>query len=377
MDIKQYDLSAFPEDARHFARVELLLTVKSFDLEAIRKRYLASRRRSKSGSVERRQPSAGGLVHLVVENGRIVHADVLAELMEPRGVDIHASLAAVSSEDKVYVFDRDGGAPLVIEHPWLSYIHTVRFNSDGRRLLVSSSGVDTLLQFEVATGDVLWEWVAWEHGLNRGENPETGEGHVLTRHAREAEDLRRAGENPLLITEPKKQRLPTALRAAFMNSAEYADDRTVLATLFHHGCVIEISPDSSWRTLIDGLSKPHGGMRYGTGYLVTDTGGGRVVCESENARTAYDFARLPGKAESVKDLEWIQFSRFKDDVVVALDSNRAAMVFIDTLEKKCMSVRYDGNWALQEFAFLPETSWDLLGTMKAWFAAQGLSPSGM
>ena len=49
------DLSQFQRDHSFYGELNLLLTVKSFDLQAIRKRYLASKKNKRAGSVERRK----------------------------------------------------------------------------------------------------------------------------------------------------------------------------------------------------------------------------------------------------------------------------------------------------------------------------------
>ena len=56
------DLSQFKKDHTFYGELNFLLTVKSFDLQAIRKRYLASKKNNRSGSVERRKVALGGLV---------------------------------------------------------------------------------------------------------------------------------------------------------------------------------------------------------------------------------------------------------------------------------------------------------------------------
>ncbi len=362
------DMRDLATDHSFFGKQTLLLAVKSFDLQAIRKRYLASRKRSKSGSVERREPANGGLVLLEIENGIIIKTDIVARLKEPRGIDIGRRLAAVSSEDRIFVFSKNGSHPDEIDYQWLSYIHTVRFNEHESRLLVSSSGVDSLLEFDCGSGEILWEWDAWENGFDCGENPDTGEKHYLTRSPAKAEELSRKGKKPLLVTDPKKEPLPTALRAAFMNSAEYDTDGNILTTLFHHGQVMKVDYRSmSTEVLAEGLAKPHGGMPFRDGYLVTDTGGGRVVLRSKNGTVGYDFSRLPGKAEEVKELEWLQFSRNKDSMIATLDSNRTAIVFFDIVAGKKMIVPYDPNWALQEFVFVTKDNTGFVEIMNNWF----------
>jgi len=366
-----HDLRKFVNDPAHFPRLEIMLAVKSFDLQAIQNRYLKSRSRSRTGSVERRDPAKGGIVHSVIEDGRIVAQTVLAELLEPRGIDLQGDRAAVSSENRIFLFRKGENTPLVIEHPWLSYIHTVKFNFDGSRLLVSSSGVDTILEFETQSGTCMWEWVAWEHGLNEGVNPQTDTPHVLTRHPEQAEEIRRAGKNPLLVREPQKNPLPTALRAAFMNSAEYDGDGNVLATLFHAGQVMKIHRDTGkWEIVIDGLTRPHSGMRFQSGYLVTNTGGGNVQHLNEDTLHIYDFALLSGKPEHLREMEWLQCSRYQGNRIITVDSNRTALTLFDPVARKKIAVAYNSNWALQELAIVGEAEQQFVTLMKNWFQQQ-------
>lgn len=364
----KYNIVDFIEDPYHFKRCEILLTVKSFDLLAIRKRYLKSRSRSKTGSVERRKPAQGGLVYLTVDKGKIVHSEILAKIRESRGVDIHHSKIAVSSEDRIFIFTKENDSPVILEHPWLSYIHTVRFDKKAQHLLVSSSGLDSLIEFDLRNQKVCWEWVAWEHGLNEGENPETGQKHILTRNKGEADRLRAENINVIYITKDRNQSLPTALRAAFMNSAEYSGNNKVLATLFHHGYVIEISKKkSTWKIIYEGMSKPHGGLFSKDVFLVTDTGGGRVILQRDKFYHEYNFWGLPGKSSDLENLEWLQFSRIIENTIITIDSNRNAMIFLDIDAKKRMSVSYDKDWALQEFTFMTGRSKETIPNLKNWF----------
>ncbi len=65
------DLSTYQQDDSFYGEVELVCTIKSFDLQAIRKRYLESRKKKsgKIGSVERREIAEGGVVRLKIKEG--------------------------------------------------------------------------------------------------------------------------------------------------------------------------------------------------------------------------------------------------------------------------------------------------------------------
>lgn len=362
-----YDLQDFSDNPNLIADLEIVFTVKSFDLQAIRKRYLASRKRSRTGSVERREPAEGGIVRAYISNGEFRRQEIVARIVEARGIDIRNERLALSSDNKLYLFTEGASEPEVIENKWFSYIHTVKWSTDGTRLLVTSSGVDTIMELAADGGEILWEWNAWEHGINTGRDPRTDQAHILTRSPEEADQLRRQGKSVLLVTDPQADPLPTALRAAFINSAEYDDRGNVLATFFHDGKVVEIHKETGRiTTLIEGLTKPHGGVPFGKGYLVTDTAGGRVVYHDDKRVDSYRFDGLPGNPESMGDLEWLQTSHYHGSVILTVDANRSALICFDPGRQEKMMVPFDPDWAVQDFVIMPQQD-SLLEQAKRWF----------
>ena len=85
--MKRIDISKFQRDSSFYGQVDLLLTVKSFDLQAIRKRYLETKKNKRSGSTQRRKPALGGVVSLSLNKGKLFNDEVLSQLKEPRGID--------------------------------------------------------------------------------------------------------------------------------------------------------------------------------------------------------------------------------------------------------------------------------------------------
>jgi len=364
----KYQLSDFKENPDVFPDVTLLATVKSFNLREIRNRYNESRKRGKAGSIERRPPAVGGLVRLDIRNGTNNYQNILGKYTEARGIAFHQGQLAISSEDKILIFSETSPEPIIIQNPWFSYIHTVRWNSDNSALLVASSGVDTIQEVSIPNGEILWEWVAWEHGLNQGENPATGQKHFLTRDPEKADILRDSGEHVLVITNPKADTLPTALRAAFINSAEYDGKQRILATLFHEGKVIAIEKNTGeFQTVIDGLTRPHGGLKFCKSYLVTDTAGGRVIRKDETQSHEYVFTGLSGKHESVRDLEWLQTSHPYGNYLITIDSNRSAFIFYQLEQQSKLTIHFEPEWAVQDFVIADSISAELLTHVTGWF----------
>ncbi|NQU84417.1 MAG: hypothetical protein HQ541_01530 [Mariniphaga sp.] len=366
--IDEISLTDFDTDISAFKKVDLLVAVKSFDLQSIRKRYLDSRQRSKTGSVSRRAPSIGGLVLLSIERGIIMHQSIIAKLREPRGIDIIDRQISISSENRIYVFNKNSNLPMTIDHPWLSYIHTVRFNNKGDRILVSSSGLDIILEFELENGECIWEWLAWENGFDTGFDPVNNVEFRLTRSKQKAKIFIENGIDYNLITNPQNDHLPTAMRTAFINTAEYDSNGDILATLFHSGSVIRINKNNlSWINIIKGLSKPHGCSTYSNTYIVTDTAHGQIIIFDSKKQIQLSFRKEPGKPDSMEDLEWLQTSCVSDKTIITVDSNRSQLTFLDIKEQKKMHITYNPEWAIQDIVILDQNSISLLPVIRQHF----------
>lgn len=346
------DLSKYKKNSNFYSPKAFLVTVKSFDLQQIRERYLKSRqsKTGRVGSVERRQVAQGGLVYVEVEKGYISKHEILCFLTEPRGIDVTKDMIAVSTENVVHVIRK--GSIDRIDNPWFSYIHTVQFNHrhEADRILVSSSGYDCIFEYNLNTFTKTWEWFAWEHGFQKGFNPQTGKDILLTRNVKEASHLRKAGKDYLFIKDPEKQTLPTAQRAAFINSVLY-DTRSkgkLIATFFHEGAVYSIDMnDGSCECIIDGMKSPHGGRNYRNQYMATSTATGELVFSKEEKLS---LTNLPGKPSELAELEWLQNSAPFDDCIITIDANRNSFVLIDTETKQYDMVTFDPNWAIQDIA---------------------------
>jgi len=350
---KHIDIATFLESHGFYGRVELMLTIKSFDLEAIRERYLASRanKSGRAGSVERRPTATGGIARVVLENGRLTEQEVLCKLQEPRGIDIRGGWLALAAENKVYVLD--GERTETIEHPWFSYIHTVAISRGGHHILISSSGFDAIFDWSMVEHAVRHEWFAWDYGFDTAVDPETGEPLKLTRNPLRAKQFEEDGIACRLIQEPEKQVLPTAQRAAFINSVVYDghDPAYWLATFFHEGAVYRINPVAGVATpLITGLKNPHGGRVYLDGYMATSTASGEIMVLGLQEETRYDFSALPGKPEALQDMEWLQNAIPLGSLVLAIDTNRTAFHIIDPKQGLRDTISFPENWAIQDMA---------------------------
>lgn len=346
--MKKIDISTYTRNSDFYGKLDLLLTVKSFDLQAIRKRYLASKKNMRSGSVERREVALGGIVELSIEKGKLEREAILAKVKEPRGIHFHNQKLSVSSENQVYILDRELKS---ITNPWFSYIHTVEFSPfDDSKLLVSSSGFDAMFEYDWRNSELLWEWFAWENGMNKGVNPETLEPIYLTRKSDVAKKYIEEGKEVLLIENPEGQTLPTAKRAAFINSVSYSQksEGVLSATLFHKGAMALIhQKDSKVDFVIEDMKNPHGGIQLEDRLMATSTGTGEVVLKGDE-EVRYQFINLEGKPEILGDMEWLQNAKMHNGFVITIDSNRTSFVIFDPVNKWIDIIPYDNNWAVQD-----------------------------
>jgi len=353
VNINKIDISRFQQNSSFYNRLQFLLTVKSFDLAAIRKRYIKSRKNNTServGSVERRKVTEGGIVQLEIDNGSVKNHQILARVPEPRGVDSHKGKIALSSENKVYIIS--GNEVKEFSDPWFSYIHTVNFERSGQNaLLVSSSGYDAIFEYDLDTLSKNYEWFAWENGFSHGLDPKTGKKFYLTRRKDVYQQHKSQGEECIYINDPDSQVLPTAKRAAFINSVVYdsINEQEIIATFFHEGAVYSINKETNQAVLkLDGLKSPHGGQRSAGGFIGTSTASGMVVNGNIENKIMYLFHSLPGKPDSLGDLEWLQNSIVVDNNIITIDSNRNSFVIFNPEKKLIDIVPFDPNWAIQD-----------------------------
>ncbi len=352
MNEQRISIADFTRNDDFYEPIDLVLTIKSFDLQAIRRRYLESRKRNVSGrvgSVKRRDVTVGGIARVTLTNGSLTDAHVIARMPEPRGVCAGGDRLIVSAEDTVLVIDAE--TIRTIEHPWFSYIHTVDLSDDGNALLVSSSGLDCVFEYDTCDLRQTFEWFAWENGFDTATDPADGDPVYLTRDPDRARDLAERGARVKLIRDPKTQFLPTAMRAAFINSVTYdrAHPGGVLATMFHRGGVFRVDRDSGVATkVLDGLTTPHGGRNYGSAYFAASTGSGEIVAGDLEQQVRYSVADVPGKPDALAEMEWVQNAAPSGGRIIAIDSNRSAFVVFDPTERLYSVVPYDPEWAIQD-----------------------------
>lgn len=348
------NIQSWQQDSGFYPEVEVLLSIKSFDLQAIRKRYLASRenKSGKGGSVERRAVSLGGLAQMRLSSGKAELKSLVTDLKEPRGLSSAGDRLAFSLENRVIVLDEKGVHSF--SDPWFSYIHTVAFHpQDKERILVSSSGFDALFEYNYPKVQKTWEWFAWEHGMNEAHGSD-GQTVYLTRDEEQAKKWKTQGLPTIHIADPLKDHLPTAQRAAFINTSSYHSDGNILATLFHEGSVRKIMRASGEsKIVLKGLKNPHGGFLIGDEtILATNTGMGQLWINTKDDLRMYSGEGLPFKAPEMGKAEWWQNAIAWGRLFIVIDSNRNSLLILDPQNQKFDQLRFDANWAVQDLVVL-------------------------
>jgi len=339
----------FQRSSSFYGKIDLLCTIKSFNVREIRKRYLDSKsnKNNRTGAVERRASAKGGVCQLSISDGKLIQHELITDLVEPRGVIHGQSVTAFAFEREVLLIQQDKET-LRLTHPWFSYLHSVDLSDT--HLLVASSGFDCIFEFDLLTNRFTTEWFAWDHGIDRAKDPETGEDIYLCRTGERQEEYNKAGKTTLLIDDPVKQILPTAKRAAFINSVSYTRNNKVLATFFHEGKVYEIDLHSGEvKERIAGLNSPHGGFDKHK-LMATSTASGQVWIEGD----FYDFEGLPNKAKEMEGMEWVQNTiSLNKSTFISIDSNRSAFVIFDIDKNLFDMIHFDQDWAVQDL--IPNT----------------------
>ena len=274
--------------------------------------------------------------------------------VEPYGVDAWGNRMALATAKSVQLINMDTGEARLCQHPWLNQGHTVEFSPDGRRLLVGAAGFDAVFEFDTISGEVVWEWFAWDHAFDRSKI-----GHYVVRSARRFRDLADMGHEVLLVDDPAKYRfgLPTRQKPAHLNSACYDSDGRILVTLFHQGAgyVVDRSTGDA-EEIISGLVVPHKlSRRKNGGYFISDTRRGKVIFLDAQYRPTYEVALTgtPGVARSAQLSEFLQnTTELREDLFACIDIHRSSLWLIDVKRRRYRGIKFPVEWSVHDVATL-------------------------
>jgi hypothetical protein len=272
--------------------------------------------------------------------------------VEPYGVDASGSKMALATAESVQLIDVYTGEARFCHDPWLNQGHTVEFSPDGKRLLVGSSGFDAVFEFDTNSGEIVWQWFAWDHGFDRSKL-----GHYVVRSAARRTALAAMGQEVLLIEDPKKYPfgIPTRQKPAHLNSAHYDSRERILITLFHQGAGYTIDRNTGEaKEVISSLSNPHKlARRKHGGYFISDTKGGKLIFLDEKFRPEYGVAieGMPGVARSPQLSEFLQnTTELQENLFVCIDIHRSSLWLIDVKRRRYRCIKFPEEWSVHDIA---------------------------
>ncbi|HEV8719884.1 MAG TPA: hypothetical protein VGW77_04495 [Candidatus Binatia bacterium] len=272
--------------------------------------------------------------------------------VEPYGVDASRNKMALATAESVQLINIDTGEARLCHNPWLNQGHTVEFSPDGKKLLVGSSGFDAVFEFDTESGEVVWQWFAWDHGFDRSKL-----GHYVVRSEARRKALAAMGHEVLLVEDPEKHPfgIPTRQKPAHLNSACYDLHGRILVTLFHQGAGYVIDRNTGeTKEVISGLSNPHKlSRRKRGGYFISDTKGGKVIFLDEKYRPAYEvaLAGTPGVARSPQLSEFLQnTTELREDLFACIDIHRSSLWLIDVKRRRYRGIKFPVEWSVHDVA---------------------------
>ena len=275
-------------------------------------------------------------------------------VVEPYGVNVWGNRMALATAQSVRLIDMDTDEARLCYHPWLNQGHTVEFSADGKKLLVGSSGFDAVFEFDTASGEVLWQWFAWDHGFDRSKL-----GHYIVRSEAKRKALTVMGHKVLLVEDPEKYPfgIPTRQKPAHLNSACYDSEGRILVTLFHQGAGYAVDRKTGEaQEVISGLINPHKlSRRKRGGYFISDTRRGKLIFIDENYQPMSEvaLAGTPGIERSPQLSEYLQNStELRDDLFACIDIHRNSLWLIDVKRRRYRGIKFPVEWSVHDVASL-------------------------
>lgn len=318
------------------------------------------------------------------------------EAVEPYHVATQGELLAWTAGNR-FEFVGPGGRR-TITNPWMAYLHSLDFSPDGERLLLVSTGFDTIQEVDLATGDVVFEWNAWDHGFTWSEPSQTH--YVRNRDQGERLRAEHPGVEVVVVADPADwppEGLATQQTPLNLNGVFHGPGTSVLATGYHRPELFVIERDGSHRLHDLGLLHPHSFQPvnrppgyehpdlgidpvaadrvFHQGYMVSNTGAGQYILLDTDFQpaTVVDFSGLPADTDKKAGFgEWLQTVSFLDEadgVIVAVDALRDGIHVVDLVNRRRRFVANRPNWTIQTASAIAATHASTMIEQSAAFAA--------
>lgn len=354
-------LIAYKHDADLARHEEVMLTIKT-TLQLAKNDHQAELMKRPNPGVFGREAARPYLLGIVAAfslahdrfDWSLMESKWAFSVVEPYGVDAWGNKMALATANYVRLIDMHTGEARFCQNPWLNQAHTVEFSVDGKKLLVGSSGFDAVFEFDTASGEVLWQWFAWDHGFDRSKL-----GHYVVRSAARQRELAVLGHEVLLVDDPEKYQfgIPTRQKPAHLNSACYDSHGRILVTLFHQGAgyVVDRKTGEA-QEVISGLSNPHKlSRRKSGGYFISDTRRGKLIFLDEKYRPKYEIALAgtPGITRSPQLSEYLQnATELRQDLFACIDIHRNSLWLVDVKRRRYRGIKFPMEWSVHDVASL-------------------------
>ncbi len=354
------DIASFDYDASLAQDRPVFVALKGFGQLAIVNKIIERKGNKRFGltavgNVADRRYSTGliALTRLDAESFDEGTLAVHLECTEPYEIAVDGDRLAYTSGYRFGLLDLATGSSEEFTSDWMSYLHTIEFSADGRHIMVAATGLDTILEINLDSSEVTWEWNVWDHGINHVTLTDS----YLTRDRDQAKQLEEdhPGAEVRLIEDPltlPREGLATHHSPMNMNGAHYGRNGQVLATGYHRSELFVINRDGSHDRHDLGLTNPHSFRPYGDGYMVADTGSGRLLQLDHDFAvvSAVDLSSLPADSDKKHGFgEWMQTaSTLGDDGLFAtVDALRDGVHIIDVPARRRRFIGNPPEWTIQ------------------------------
>jgi hypothetical protein len=250
-------------------------------------------------------------------------------------LDTPAGLAITN--DRIWVASMHGNRLLcfdekldiidVLSTPLMNDLHSLVISSGGR-LMVTSSGVDAVLEVDDG-GRLVWDWLATEKG-----------------YAYTPDNLRRSIDRR---ADYRHLFIDTSVQATHCNCAlpTVHDGReTVLVSLFHQGKIVAVDRlNGHHKCVLGGLGNPHSIRRRPNGYILCDSRPGNVVLVDENFWIMSIIEH---------DFSWVQdATELRPGRVLIADANHSRLIEWDIKAGEPRSeLRYPEEWKIYQMEII-------------------------
>lgn len=241
----------------------------------------------------------GGEIVLVDFYKKPVEILASLQVLTPMGLyyDPLSKSLFTGSDHWIYKISR-GTISRWMDNKLFNCIHGISGATDGK-ILITSTGVDALLEIDLCSGALSYDWLATENGYH----------------------LQPGGKSRFIDRAVDYQgvEFSTLEHTTHVNSSLQFSHREILATFFHQGQLVKINKDNGHvEVVLSSLVNPHNIRKGKSGFIVSDTNGKRVIKLNENLQVCGEISG---------DYNWIQDALQLDDGrFVIADANNGRVV---------------------------------------------------